>query len=99
MPVPDKQGNDEEDDEDKERWENGMNDEEIDFREITERHRRNYECYAINKWRYAAESDFIELVERNCEEMMKMMGYKKTKNDLVLMKDIRERLIEADVDL
>jgi len=81
-------GEGEEDESDKE-----MNEEMYYWRK-TEKQRKNYECYAINKWRYEADPKFIALIEEKCGEVMSLLGYIKSNGDHVLLKDIKEKLVE-----
>ena len=74
--------------------EEGYESEERKFLRKTEIYRQKYQCYAINKWRYTVDSDFVGLIEEKCSAMMEMAGYLKTEGDLDVLRDIEHRLVK-----
>lgn len=63
---------------------------------MEEKHRMNYECYSINKWRYNAEQTFVKIVESKCQDVLSMLGYKGTNGDMDIVHDWEYPLTEPE---
>lgn len=61
--------------------------------DIDEKHKKNYECFSINKWRYAVSKDFVEFIEGKCSKVMVLMGYREVRDRHELIKNIKEPLV------
>ena len=92
-PVLDDRVNDDEEGDGEEESDKERN-EETYYRKKAEKQRKNYECYAINKWRYETDLNFIALIEEKCGEVMNLLGYIKSNGDENLVKDITHKLVE-----
>ena len=58
------------------------------------KHRHNYQCFSVNKWRYKATRAFVRFVEDTCAPLMERFGYKMVGSDIKLMKDATIPLVQ-----
>ena len=58
------------------------------------KHRQNYQCFSVNKWRYKSTRTFVKFVEGACAPLMEKFGYKLIGNNEKMMKNMQIPLVQ-----